>query len=461
MSKFENGLFIFRRDLRIVDNNGLNIANESCKNIYPIFIFTPEQVGSGNKYKSDNSVQFMIESLEDLASQISKQGGKLLTFYGKNLNTISDCIDTLKIDYICFNRDITPYARERDEEIMELCIKKGILCDVIDDYYLHPIDSIYNGSGEPYQKFTPYYNSAKAKSVSHPVPLRKIKFSNDGGSGLKNKITLTDAMKKFTKVNPNILVNGGRSNAIKQMHIASKNIKNYSRTRDELSLPTSQLSAFIKFGCVSIREVYNTFKSKSAFIRQLYWRDFYAQILFHFPRVLGHSLKPQYDKIRWHHNERWFQSWCKGVTGFPIVDAGMRQINSTGYMHNRARLIVASFLVKTMLISWKKGEMYFAEKLVDYDVASNNGNWEWISGGGADSQPWFRIFNPWTQAKEHDPDCEYIKKWIPELKDVPNDDILNWETEYVNYKNIKYPKPIVNYEKQREEALKMYKDGLY
>ncbi len=461
MNKFENGLFIFRRDLRIIDNNGLNIANESCKNIYPIFIFTPEQVGSGNKYKSDNSVQFMIESLEDLASQISKQGGKLLTFYGKNLNTISDCIDTLKIDYICFNRDITPYARERDEEIMELCIKKGILCDVIDDYYLHPIDSIYNGSGEPYQKFTPYYNSAKAKSVSHPVPLRKIKFSNGGGSGLKNKITLTDAMKKFTKVNPNILVNGGRSNAIKQMHIASKNIKNYSRTRDELSLPTSQLSAFIKFGCVSIREVYNTFKSKSAFIRQLYWRDFYAQILFHFPRVLGHSLKPQYDKIRWHHNERWFQSWCKGVTGFPIVDAGMRQINSTGYMHNRARLIVASFLVKTMLISWKKGEMYFAEKLVDYDVASNNGNWEWISGGGADSQPWFRIFNPWTQAKEHDPDCEYIKKWIPELKDVPNDDILNWETEYVNYKNIKYPKPIVNYEKQREEALKMYKDGLY
>ncbi len=460
MSKFENGLFIFRRDLRIIDNKGLNLANDTCKNIFPVFIFTPEQVGSSNKYKSDNSVQFMIESLQDLSSQISKQGGKLLTFYGKNNKIISDCIDALKIDYICFNRDITPYAIERDTEIMELCVKKGVLCDTMDDYYLHAVDSIYNGSGEPYQKFTPYYNTAKSKKVDAPTSSRKINFKNSSVQ-ISNKISLSEALSKFTKVNPDILVHGGRENAIKQLKIASKNIKNYNKTRDELIHPTSELSAFIKFGCVSIREVYKTFHSKSDFIRQLYWRDFYAQILYHFPRVLGHSLKPKYDKIKWHHNERWFNAWCKGETGFPIVDAGMRQINNTGYMHNRARLIVASFLIKTLLIDWKKGEQYFAKNLVDYDVASNNGNWEWCAGNGADSQPWFRIFNPWSQQSEHDPDCEYIKKWIPELKDVPNEVIHNWETEWINNKDVKYPKPICDYSEQREKAIKMYKSALY
>ena len=462
MSKFENGLFIFRRDFRIIDNNGLNLTNETCKNIYPIFIFTPEQVGNSNQYKSDNSVQFMIESLEDLTSQISKQGGNLLTFYGKNLKVIEDCIDSLKIDYICFNRDITPYARKRDEEIMELCIKKGVLCDTADDYYLHHVDSIFNGSGEPYQKFTPYYNVAKSKKVDAPSIARKIHFKTSSTSThISNKITLTEAMKKFTKINPDILVHGGRTNAIKQMKLAAKNIRNYGKTRDELYKPTSQLSAYIKFGCVSIREVYKTFHSKTDFIRQLYWRDFYGQILYNFPRVLDKGLKPQYNKIKWHHNTSWFDAWKNGKTGFPIVDAGMRQMNVSGYMHNRTRMIVASFLIKTLLIDWKKGEKYFAETLVDYDVANNNGGWEWVSGSGADSQPYYRIFNPYTQQKEHDPDCIYIKTWIPELKDVPPEDIHNWETEYVKYKEINYPKPIVNYSEQREKALKMYNSALH
>jgi len=166
-------------------------------------------------------------------------------------------------------------------------------------------------------------------------------------------------------------------------------------------------------------------------------------------------LKTNYDKIHWHHNKTWFEKWCKGETGFPIVDAGMRQLNATGYMHNRARLIVASFLVKNLLIDWREGEEYFASKLTDYDVASNNGNWQWIASTGADSQPFFRIFNPWEQAKNYDPKCEYIKKWIPELKDVPDKDILKWETEWEIHKDIKYPKPIVDYKKQKDLALKM------
>jgi deoxyribodipyrimidine photo-lyase len=175
---------------------------------------------------------------------------------------------------------------------------------------------------------------------------------------------------------------------------------------------------------------------------------------------LGRSLKPNYDKIRWHYNSTWFEKWCDGRTGFPIVDAGMRQMNTTGYMHNRARLIVASFLIKTLLIDWRKGEQYFAQSLTDYDVANNNGNWQWVSSSGADSQPFYRIFNPWRQSEEYDSDCEYIKQWVPELSSLEPNIIHNWNTEYVNYKDVKYPKPIVDYAEQRDKALKMYKDAL-
>ena len=458
-NKFENGLFIFRRDLRIIDNNGLNLLNEKCKNVYTIFIFTPEQVTSSNKYKSDNAVQFMIESLEDLASQISKSGGHLYTFYGHNEKVIADCINAFNIDLVCFNLDYTPYARTRDSQIIKLCEKMKIHIMYDYDYYLLEPNQVLNGSGETYQKFTPYYNSALKKKIQAPAGVRKIHFKRSEAH-IPNKISLDQALKKFTKINPDILVYGGRENAIKQMKIAAKNIQHYSKTHNDLDKPTSQLSAYIKFGNVSIREVYKAFRSKHDFIRQLFWRDFYANILYSFPYVLGHSMKPNYNKIKWHHNQNWFEKWSNGQTGFPIVDAGMRQLNSTGFCHNRARLIVMSFLIKTLLIDWKLGEKYFARKLTDYDVASNNGNIQWVMGGGADSNPWFRIFNPFLQTEEHDSDCEYIKHWIPELKDVPIQDILHWDTEYIKYKNIKYPKPIVNYSEQKDLVIKMYKDAL-
>jgi deoxyribodipyrimidine photo-lyase len=460
-TKFENGLFIFRRDLRIIDNNGLNLLNEKCQNIFTIFIFTPEQVGSANKYKSDNSVQFMIESLQDLSSQISKAGGHLYTFYGHNDAVIADCIKAFNINIVCFNLDITPYARERDEKIIKLCehMKTYVIYDY--DYYLHQPGTIVNGSKNSYQKFTPYYNTAKKIKVETPAKMRKLHLKKSE-THITNKITLEQAMKKFVgNENPEILVNGGREEGIKQMRIAAKNIKHYAQTRDELSKPTSQLSAYIKFGNISIREVYYAFKSNHAFIRQLYWREFYAGILYSFPRVLGHSLNPKYDKIKWHNNERWFQAWCKGETGFPAVDSGMRQLNATGYMVNRARLITMSFLIKTMLIDWRKGEMYFASKLTDYDVASNNGNILWLMGGGADSQQYTRIFNPSRQGENFDKDCIYIKKWVPELSSLEPKIIHNWETEWVNHKDIKYPKPILDYSEQRKKALDMYAKALY
>lgn len=459
-TKFENGLFIFRRDFRIIDNNGLNLLNEKCKNIYTVFIFTPEQVGSGNKYKSDNSVQFMIESLHDLESQISKSGGDLYTFYGYNDKVVADCINFLNIDIICFNLDITPYAQERDSKIIALCERFNtyVICD--HDYYLHQPGTILNGSGQPYQKFTPYYEEAKKIKVDLPAGKRHLSLRKSG-THIPNKITLEQALKKFTRVNPDILVHGGRTEAIKTLRIAVRTQCNYSTTHNELDKQTTQLSAYLKFGCISIREAHKALHSKTDIIRQLYWRDFYANILYSFPKVLGHALKPKYNKIHWHNNSNWFKKWCDGETGFPIVDAGMRQLNATGYMHNRARLIVASFLIKTLLINWKKGEEYFASKLTDYDVASNNGNWQWTASTGADSQPFFRIFNPWRQTEEYDPDCKYIKKWIPELKDIPVKDIIKWNTEYIKHKNEKYPKPICVYEEQKDKIIKMYKDALY
>ena len=220
---------------------------------------------------------------------------------------------------------------------------------------------------------------------------------------------------------------------------------------------TSLLSAPIKFGCVSIREVYHTLKHNTQLIRQLYWRDFYSQIMYHFPRVLGHALKPNYDRIKWPQHEKWFEAWTQGKTGFPVVDAGMRQLVETGWLHNRGRLIVASFLVKTLMIDWRKGEKFFAQTLTDYDPANNNGNWEWIMGGGADSQPFFRIFNPWEQSKHFDPDAEYIKKWVPELREVDPKAIHHWDTEWSNYKNVGYVKPICDYKTQKDAVLKLYK----
>jgi deoxyribodipyrimidine photo-lyase len=459
--KYENGLFIFRRDFRVVDNIGLNLANDKCKRIYAVFIFTPEQVGSGNSYKSDNAVQFMIESLQDLASNIRRLGGELYCFYGKNVSVVSELIRVLNIDCVCFNADYTPYAIDRELSIIRLCDSKDVAVEYGHDYYLHAPGSILNGAGHAYQKFTPYYNAALRKKVDAPTGPRKIHFATTT-KHLSNRITLSSALGRFIKrPNENILVKGGRPNAIKQLRIAAKNISHYSQTRDELSKPTSQLSAFIKFGCVSVREVYKLFRNNRAFTRQLVFRDFYMNVLYAFPHVLGSGMNRKYNKIRWHHNENWFQKWTKGETGFPIVDAGMRQMNQCGYMHNRARMIVSSFLIKTLLISWQKGEKYFAEKLTDYDPASNNAGWQWSSGSGTDSQPYWRVFNPWTQSKEHDKQCEYIKQWVPELYSLDPKVIHNWDTEWVNHKDVKYPKPICNYEEQKDKALAMYKAALY
>jgi len=456
---YDNGLFIFRRDLRIEDNIALANACSTCKNIYTCFIFTPEQVGKQNKYKSNSSVQFMIESLDDLSHQIKTHGGKLLLFYGKNKSVISHLIEKLDINAIFFNKDYTPYALSRDKEIQELCYIDNIPCIMSEDYYLYEPGRIKNVTNDFYKKFTPFYNMALNIKVNMPINVNKKRLTL-ATTQFDYQITLQDAANTFYKHNDNVIVKGGRQNGIIQLRETGQTQDNYKNTRNTLSIHTSLLSAYIKFGCISVREVYHyfvkSFGKNSEILRQLIWREFYAHLLYGYPQLLDQRVN---NPIRWPYNEEYLNAWMKGKTGFPVVDACMRQLNATGWMHNRGRLIASSFLVKTLLIDWRFGEQYFAKHLVDYDVASNNGNWQWISGTGVDSMPYFRVFNPWTQSEKFDADGIYIKKWVPELKNVDPKDLHNWNESCFlqKYERIRYTKPIVDFDEQRKRFLELYK----
>jgi deoxyribodipyrimidine photo-lyase len=354
-----------------------------------------------------------------------------------------------------------------------MCIRRNVLCKSFVDYYLFEPGEIVNSQGRPFRIFTPFYDAEihRAKEIKHPKSTRKYNGLTNGSSS--SLLSLKDIREKILpKENPNILVHGGRVAGIKCLKRALSNLGKYGKTRDYMILETSRLSAYLKFGCLSIREVFHAFVNKyglkSEIIRELIWRDFFAHLLFFYPKEsIGHSYDPKYRKIPWKHNVGAFQKWCKGLTGVPIVDAGMRELNTTGYMHNRGRLSVASFLVKTLLIDWRKGEKYFAQKLLDYDVASNNGNWRWISSEGVhtedgkivhfDSQPYFRIFNPWNQAETVDPDAIFIKRWIPELAKLDKKRIHKWYEEKTPVQG--YPLPIVDYATEKKHVLDAYANG--
>tara|TARA_B100000886_G_scaffold340552_1_gene311162 strand:+ start:682 stop:2070 length:1389 start_codon:yes stop_codon:yes gene_type:complete len=461
---FEKGLFIFHRDFRIIDNIGLNNALKECEKIYAVFLFNPEQVTNKNNYLSIKSIQFMIESLEDLQTSIKNKGGKLFFFYGNYEKIVKSCIEELNIDKVYFNKDITPFAKSREKNIFNICETKNVECESYNDYYLYEPGSITTTNGV-YLKFTPFYNKALKVSVDVLKKVSRFSFSNTLSSSLnKYTITLKEAKNKFAdqfKLNENNLIHGGRKLGI--LRLKKVNNNEWEENHNILSKSTSYLSAYIKYGCLSIREVFHYMKKKynihSGFIRQLIWRDFYAHILFAHPYVLNNALKKNYNHLKWINNKNHFKKWCNGETGYPIVDACMKCLNEIGYLHNRGRLIVASFLVKTLLCDWRWGEKYFATKLIDYDVASNNGNWQWVASTGADSQPYFRIFNPWRQSSEYDSDCIFIYKYLPELKEVIPKHIHEWNKYCDKYKDIDYPKPIVDYSTMKEKALDMYKNN--
>ena len=456
-----HSLYIFRRDLRIADNKGLIYANKNYKNIIPIFIFTPEQVLT-NKFKSNNAIQFMCESLIDLENEFKNIGSKLFMFYGKNTDILKKIFNVLKIESVVFNMDYTPYALERDTNIKNLCDENNIKCEIIQDYLLSPIGTFNKSNGNPYTVFTPFYNNAVKFEVDKP---NTKNINNYTKNRLKELEKISDGMIEY-EINDNILVNGGRKNGLKLLNKIPL-LKKYDKNRNTVSIPTSYLSAYIKFGCISIREVYWKIRNSLGIkdiLKQLFWREFYFYIAFYFPKVLnGKNFNDKYDKIKWNWSKKHYIAWCKGMTGFPIVDAGMRELNETGFMHNRSRLITSNFLNRILGMDWRWSEIYFAKNLTDYDPSVNSGNHQWIASVGTDPKPYFqRLFNPWIQGKKFDENTIYIKKWIPELKDIEPKEIHEWYKYYKNHdlKKINYNKPIIDYKLGRENSIKMYKEIL-
>ena len=467
-------IFIHHKDLRLNDNTSLIklIQNMDEEKILPIFIFTPEQIDpKKNKYYSSNFVQFMCENLVDLSEQYNSFGGKLQFFEGNYLDILEKIKNHLSkkkitINNIAFNIDYSPYALKRDKEISDWCHKNKINVISEEDQLLV---NIVNGqtkadsTNNAYQVFTPFMKNLKEKfKISNEDKFNKFKGSFYNKS-LNTKEQIDEKnLTKFYKVNPNLNVKSGKKEAIKKLN-KLKNQKKYTDMRNCMNYETSYLSAYINLGLVSIRQVYQKAVSElgknSGLITELYWRDFYYNIMYFFPHIVGHSFREKYDNIKWKNSKKDFKKWCDGETGFPIVDACMRQMNTSGYMHNRGRMIVSSFLTKDLLIDWRWGEKYFAQNLQDYSISANNGGWQWASGSGTDAQPYFRIFNPWTQSKNYDPNCEYIKKWIPELEDVENKHIHQWYKFFEEYES-DYPEPMVDHDKARKETLEVFKKYL-
>lgn len=458
MKTFKTSLFIFRRDLRLDDNTGLFEAVKTSDLVIPCFIFDPRQITSRNQYRSMNAIQFMIESLQDLEKQLKQRKGKLYLFKGEAEKVIKKCIKLLNINAIFCNEDYTPFNAQRDEAIKKICLQNKIPFFQLNDVLLTEPGEILTGSGTPYVKFTPFFKKALKKEIDKPKKLRSDNFYTKTIKFAESTSIYKSILKKK---NPTINIQGGRSNALTILK-KLKNFKNYAQQRDFPAIATTYLSAHNKFGTVSIREVYHAIREKLGknhmLIQQLFWRDFFTHVAYNFPFVFGQAFQQKYNNLSWSKSKKKFNAWCKGKTGFPIVDAGMRQMNKTGFMHNRVRMIVASFLTKDLHISWLWGEKYFAQQLEDYDPCVNNGNWQWSASTGCDAQPYFRIFNPWTQQKKYDSDCIYIKKWVKELQKVDPKIIHTWFKR--SSPIIKgYPRPMLDHTVEQKKAKKFYKEA--
>jgi len=413
--QFKKTLFIFRRDLRREDNTGLQEALRLSEVVIPCFIATPEQLSSQNRYRSSSAIGFMLHSLDELARDLAAQGGRLYFFHGHPHEIVEQLITTEHLSAVMVNRDYTPYSRARDEKLQTLCEKMGVIFKAHADILLREPEDGISESGKFYQIFTPFYKKNSTFSVATPHTSKLTLYATHALT-LEKKREYIDSI---IPVNSKSSAPGGRAAALKILKSIS-DFNSYGAHHNDLTYGTTHLSPHNKFGTVSIRELFHTlenaFGPKHDITRQLYWRDFFYHVAWFNPSVLGHPFRAQYETLSWNEKEADFKRWCEGTTGFPVVDAGMRELNETGFMHNRARLIVGSFLVKDLHINWQWGERYFAQQLTDYDPCVNNGNWQWVASTGCDAQPYFRIFNPWLQQKRFDPTGKYIRRWIPELK---------------------------------------------
>ncbi len=422
-------VFWFRRDLRLQDNAGLYAALKENKNVIPVFIFDTE-ILEKLEDKQDRRVEFIHQSLSVIKTQLEEMGSSLLVLHGNPI----DLYKKLNPKAVYTNHDYEPYARKRDASIKSILEERDIAFKTFKDQLIFEKDEVVKDDGKPYTIFTPYSRKWKAKLntfflSSYPVEKYTSHF-------LKTKPLSFPTLKDI----------GFKSS---DLHFPERVIKTsiidkYDKQRNFPAIRgTTQLSIHLRFGTVSIRKLAQVaLRKNEVWLNELIWRDFYHMILWHFPEVETKAFKPSYDKIIWRNDATEFKSWCEGKTGYPIVDAGMRELNATGFMHNRVRMIVASFLTKHLLIDWRWGEAYFAQKLLDFDLAANNGGWQWAASSGCDAAPYFRVFNPALQTEKFDPKLEYIKKWVKEF----------------NSEN--YPKPIVDHKLARERVLKTYKEAL-
>ncbi len=427
-------IFWFRRDLRLTDNTGLYHALKSNNPVLPIFVFD-KNILDRLADKADRRVAFIHAALEEMQDELVKMKSSLQVFFTTPQEAFETLLSTYTIENVFTNHDYEPYAKERDADVSSLLKSHGASLHTYKDQVIFEKDEVIKDDGKPYTVFTPYSRKWKAALQDFhfkAYPTEKY-FNNLYQQSPKNMLSLSSmGFDKTEKPFPS-----------KQLD--EELVKKYQGQRDFPAIAgTSKLGVHLRFGTVSIRQLARTCSGLSeTFLNELIWRDFYQAILWHFPHVgMGKAFKPAYDFITWRDDEEAFEKWCAGQTGYPIVDAGMRELNATGFMHNRVRMIVASFLTKHLLLDWRLGEAYFAEKLLDFDLAANNGGWQWAAGSGCDAAPYFRIFNPYLQTKKFDPQLVYINKWVPELNELH------------------YPKPIVDHEFARKRCLEVYAKAL-
>lgn len=421
-------IFWFRRDLRLNDNHGLfeALSNGTTQ---AVFIFDKKILDE--LPKKDARVQFIIQELNKINAALKKQGASLKTYYGHVEECWKQILSDFEVEKVFTNHDYEPYAIQRDQQISELLSKNNIPFSTFKDQVIYEKFEVVKADGKPYTVYTPFKNKWLSQfDINTLVQYPSESKLDQMPSSDFNIHTLKDL--------------GFEPSPIQVKDFNLKQAESYADLRDFPSKDaTTHLSVHLRFGTVSIRQMIKDLWNRSqTLIEEFIWREFFMQILFHFPQVVTQSFKPPYDQIKWRNNEVEFKAWCEGKTGYPMVDAGMRELNQTGIMHNRVRMLTASFLCKHLMIDWRWGEAYFAEKLLDYDLSANNGNWQWAAGTGCDAAPYFRIFNPESQLKKFDKDLIYVRKWVTDFDEFT------------------YPSPIVNHKMARERCLSTYKQAL-
>ncbi|WP_246211358.1 cryptochrome/photolyase family protein [Vogesella oryzae] len=455
----------FRRDLRTVDNAALSHALRHHNITHCVFVFDENILR--HLPRDDRRLDFIHSSLQELDATLRQHGGGLYVLRGDPMQLIPELAASLGCDAVYCNRDYEPYARERDNKVAALLQKQGCELRSFKDQVIFEQDEILTAQGRPYTVFTPYMRAWRkrftpALAQAHPTPLQNALPLPPSSQGLPP----LDALGFTAAPTQTLKVKSGRTGGEALLLDFAHRIHAYKASRDFPAIKgVSYLSAHLRFGTISVREAVSLAigeqsEGAESWLNELIWREFYQQLLWHFPHVAEYSFKAEYRQLSFPGEDRWFDAWCQGNTGYPIVDAAMRQLNQSGFMHNRLRMIAASFLVKDLLLDWRRGEAYFAAKLMDFDLAANNGGWQWAASTGCDAQPYFRIFNPVSQSEKFDPEGKFIRRYVPELAALDNRAIhAPWQAKSLPAGFVlgrDYPQPIVDHAVQRELALTLF-----